>query len=31
MTRAVSHLMDERGFELDWPRRLYRRAETPPH
>jgi ubiquinone/menaquinone biosynthesis C-methylase UbiE len=28
MTRAVGRLMDDRGFEADWPRRLYGRLKT---
>jgi ubiquinone/menaquinone biosynthesis C-methylase UbiE len=28
MVRAVAHLMDERGFEADWPRRLYQRLKA---
>ena len=28
MVRAVAHLMGERGFETDWPRRLYERLKA---
>ena len=28
MARAVGRLMDERGFEADWPRRLYQRLKA---
>jgi ubiquinone/menaquinone biosynthesis C-methylase UbiE len=28
MVRAVTRLMDERGFEADWPRRLYQRLKA---
>jgi hypothetical protein len=28
MARAVARLLDERGYEVDWPRRLYRRLKA---